>query len=52
MTTDVEIQAEIARQIRDKLALLATKLRETAQNNGPPIRKTLNLIADEMDQLA
>jgi hypothetical protein len=35
-----------------KLAALATKLRETAQHNGPPIRKTLNLIADEIDKLA
>ena len=39
--TDAEIQAEIAKQIRDKLAALTTKLRETAQHNGPPIRKTL-----------
>ena len=50
--TDAEIQAEIAKQIRDKLAALATKLRETAQHNGPPIRKTLNTIADEIDKLA
>ena len=34
--TDAEIQVEIAKQIRDKLAPLATKLRETAQHNGPP----------------
>jgi hypothetical protein len=27
--TDAEIQAEIVKQIRDKLALLATKLRDT-----------------------
>ena len=50
--TDAEIQAEIAQQLRDKLALLATKLRATAEHHGPPIRKTLNLVADEIDQLA
>ncbi len=50
--TDAEIQAEVARQIHDKLTLLATKLRDTAQHNGPPIRKTLNLIADEIEQLS
>jgi hypothetical protein len=50
--TDAEIQAEIARQVRDKLALLATKLRDTGQHHGPVISKTLNLIADEIDQLA
>lgn len=42
--TDAEIQAEIAKQIRDKLALLATKLRDTAPHHGPVIAKTLNLI--------
>src|SRR5437764_13580930 len=42
--TDAEIQAEIAKQIRDKLALLATKLRDTAQHHGPVIAKTLNLL--------
>ena len=50
--TDAEMQAEIAKQLREKLALLATKLRETAQHHGPVIRKTLKLIADDMDQLA
>ena len=50
--TDAEIQAEIAKHIRDKLALLATKLRDTAQHHGPVVGKTLNLIADEIDQLA
>jgi hypothetical protein len=51
--TDAEIQAEIAKQIREKLALLSTKLRDTAQyHHGPVIRKTLNLMADEIDQLA
>jgi hypothetical protein len=49
--TDAEIQAEIAKQIRDKLALLATKLRDTAQHHGPVIEKTLNLIAGDIDQL-
>jgi hypothetical protein len=43
---------EIAKQIRDKLAALATKLHEAAQHNGPLIRKTVNLIADEIDKLA
>jgi hypothetical protein len=50
--TEPEIQAEIAKQVRDKLTALATKLRETGQHNGPPIRKTLNIIADEIDELA
>jgi hypothetical protein len=50
--TDAEIQAEIAKQIREKLAVLATKLHDTAQHNGPPIRKTLNLIADEIEQVS
>jgi hypothetical protein len=50
--TDAEIQAEVAKQIREKLALLSTKLRDTAQYHGPVIRKTLNLMADEIDQLA
>jgi hypothetical protein len=50
--SDAEIQAEIAKQIHDKLALLATKLRNTGQQNGPQIRKTLNLIADEIEQLS
>jgi hypothetical protein len=50
--TDSEIQAEIAKQIRDKLALLATKLRDTARDHGPVVGKTLKLIADKIDQLA
>ena len=50
--TDAEIQAEIARQIRDKLASLATSLRATAEQHGPVVGKTLNLIAGEIDQLA
>ncbi len=50
--TDVEIQAEIAKQIRDNFALLATRLRDMAQQHGPVIRKTLHLVADEIDQLA
>ena len=39
--TDDEIRAEIARQIHNTLALLATKLRDTAQNHGPVIAKAL-----------
>jgi|KBSMisStaDraftv2_1062788.scaffolds.fasta_scaffold4539907_1 hypothetical protein len=31
--TDAEIQAKIAKQIREKLALLATRLRDTAQRH-------------------
>ncbi len=50
--TDAAIQVEIARQFHDKLALLASKLRETGQEHGPVIQKTLHLIADEMEQLA
>jgi hypothetical protein len=49
--TDDEIRAEIERQIHNTLALLAAKLRERAQHNGPPIAKVLNLTADEIDQL-
>jgi hypothetical protein len=49
--TDAEIQAEIAKQIREKLAGLATQLRDTAQHHGPVIRKTLHLLADDIDQL-
>jgi hypothetical protein len=50
--TDAEIQAEIAKQIREKLALVAAKLRESAQHHGPVIRKTLNQVADDMEQFA
>lgn len=50
--TDAEIQAEITKQIRDRLALLAAKLRETAGDHGPVVRKTLRLIADDIDGLA
>ena len=49
--TDIEIQAEIARQVHGKLALLATKLRETGEEHGPVINKTLHLIAGEMDKI-
>ena len=49
--TDAEIQAEIAHQVSDKLAQLATRLRDMGQQHGPVINKTLNLIADEIDQL-
>ena len=50
--SDAEIQAEIVKQIRDKLARLATKLRDTAQEHGPVIGKTLKLVAEEIEQLA
>jgi hypothetical protein len=49
--TDAEIQREISKQMLDKLALLAARLRETAQQHGPVIRKTLKLIADDIDRL-
>ena len=41
---DAEIQAEIAKQVHDKLTLLANKLRDKAQDHGP-------VIATEIDQL-
>jgi len=41
--TDEEIRAEIAQQIHDKLALLATKLHEASQEHGPVISKTLTI---------
>lgn len=50
--TDAEIQAEVAKQIREKLALLAAKLRESAQHHGPVIRKTLNQVADDVEHFA
>lgn len=49
--TDDEIRAEIARQVHDAFALLATKLLERAQHNGPVIATARNLTADEMDHL-
>jgi hypothetical protein len=49
--SDAEIQVEIEKRIREKLKLLATKLRGTAQHHGPVIKKTLKLIADEIDSL-
>ena len=49
--TDDEIRAEIAKQIHNSLVLLATKLRDRAQHNGPVIAKTLNQVADEIDLL-
>jgi hypothetical protein len=48
--TDAEIQAEIERQLHQKLSRLAAKLRATAQEHGPVIGKALKLIADDMDQ--
>jgi hypothetical protein len=49
--TDDDIRAEIAKQIHDTLALLATKLRNKAQDHGPVIAKALNLTADEIETL-
>jgi hypothetical protein len=49
--TDEDIRAEIAKQIHDTLAVLATKLRAQAQNHGPVIAKALNLTADEIETL-
>jgi hypothetical protein len=49
--TDEDIRAEIAKQLHDKLALLATNLRTTAHDHGPVIGKTLNLTADEIEKL-
>jgi hypothetical protein len=49
--TDDEIKTEIAKQIQDTLERLATKLRETAHEHGPVIRKTLNLTADQIETL-
>jgi hypothetical protein len=43
--TDAELQAAIAKQVQEKLALLATKLRDTARRHGPVIAKTLTLVA-------
>jgi hypothetical protein len=49
--TDEDVRGEIAKQIHDTLALLATKLRAQAQNHGPVIAKALNLTADEIETL-
>jgi len=49
--TDAEIQAEIAKQVRDKLGLLAASLRDAAQHNGPVIGKTLRIIAGAIEEL-
>ena len=49
--TDDEIRAEIAKQIHDTLAVLATKLRDTALHHCPVVAKALNLTADAIDQL-
>jgi hypothetical protein len=49
--TDDEIRAEIAKQIHDKFALVATNLRETAKHHGPVTKKVLNLTADELDRI-
>ncbi len=49
--TDDDIRAEIAKQIHDKLALLATKLRAKAQDHGPPIAKVLKSTAEVIETL-
>jgi hypothetical protein len=49
--TDDQIRAEITKQIHNTLALLATKLRDRAQDHGPVVAKALNLTADEIEQL-
>ena len=50
--TDDEVRAEIAHQIREAFALLATKLRDKAKEHGPVIAKTLNETAEEIDRLS
>ncbi len=49
--TDEQIRAEIAKQIDEKLARLATNLRQTGDDHGPVIKKALHLTADEIDKL-
>ena len=49
--TDEEIRAEIAKQIHDTFALLATKLRAEAQNHGPVVGKCLNETANQIEAL-
>jgi hypothetical protein len=49
--TDDEIKTEIAKQIQDTLERLAIKLRETAHEHAPVIRKVLNLTADQIETL-
>jgi hypothetical protein len=49
--TDDEIRAEMAKQIRDTLALLASKLRDRAQEHGPVIAKVLKVTAGEIEAL-
>ncbi len=49
--TEQQIQAEIARQIHEKFALLATRLRETGEKHGPVVEKTLRLMAEELERL-
>jgi hypothetical protein len=49
--TDEQIRAEIARQIDEKLARLATNLRLTGKNHGPVVEKALSLTAAEIEKL-
>ena len=49
--TDAESK-QIAKQIREKLALLAAKLRELAQHHGPGRITTLNHVADDVEEFA
>jgi hypothetical protein len=49
--TDDEIRAEIAKQIHERLTLLAVKLRAQAQHHGPPIAKALKLTTEEIEAL-
>ena len=50
--TKAEIEAEITEQIREKMALLAAKLRESARHHGPLIEKRLNQVADDVERFA
>ena len=49
--TDEEIRAEIAKQIGERLGQLSSRLRETATEHGPVIRKALSLAADDIDRV-
>ena len=50
--SDDELRAEIARQIQDRFATLAARLRESAQEHGPVVAKAVNLTADEIERSA
>ena len=49
--TEQQIQAEIARQIHEKFALLAARLRDAGQKHGPVVEKALVLVAEELERL-